>query len=431
MNEQPQSSKSTILSEYGIVVKIVLVFVIFMMLLIAPNFILSGLVSEREGLKSAVESEITDKWGHSQTVIGPILSIPYLATSDEGHILSVMPENLQIKVEVVPEKRYRSFYEVVVYNSKIHLEGNFKSLASILKNINTASLDLSKASMNIGLGDMRGIEELVNLNWNGQNFQFDPDLVNSRWANQGISTLLSLDANTDYQFKIDLILKGSDDLFFSPVGKETVVDMASSWPNPSFTGSFLPDDRQVGATGFNASWKVLHLNRPIPQYSNNSNLDLISSAFGVKFILTADHYSKTSRTVKYAALLIGLTFLAFFFVELIFKKRIHPLQYVLVGVTLCIFYSLLLSISEHINFNYAYMGATIMTIGLIVLYMKSVFESLRLALLLGAVLFFLYSFVYVLVQLFDYSLLFGSIGLFVIMAFVMYASRKIDWKSLY
>jgi len=232
-------------------------------------------------------------------------------------------------------------------------------------------------------------------------------------------------------FSLELNLNGSQGLNFIPLGRETNVNLASNWASPSFKGVFLPDSREVTDNGFKADWKVLHLNRNYPQeWAGNAPSSVGESAFGVELLIPVDEYQKSMRSIKYAIMLIALTFLIFFFVEVLNSRRIHPIQYILVGLALCIFYLLLLSISEHLNFNKAYIISSIATILLITAYTKTVFKSNRLTSLQSLVLVILYGFMYLLIQLEDYAILIGSIGLFIVLAIVMYISRKIDWYNI-
>ncbi|HMH24929.1 MAG TPA: cell envelope integrity protein CreD, partial [Puia sp.] len=229
-------------------------------------------------------------------------------------------------------------------------------------------------------------------------------------------------------FSTTIRLKGSQDLLFVPLGKSTSVQVSSSWANPSFTGTYLPDVRTVKDSGFEADWKVLYLNRSYPQQWKDATYDIGASAFGVNLIMPVDSYQQTTRSVKYAVLCILLTFTAFFLIEWIYLKAIHSMQYLLVGVALCIFYTLLLSFSEYIHFNGAYLVASIATIGLISWYVKSILQSGKMSLFIACLLTVLYGFIFTLIQLQDFALLIGSIGLFIALAMVMYFSRKIKWN---
>jgi inner membrane protein len=219
------------------------------------------------------------------------------------------------------------------------------------------------------------------------------------------------------------------------------VSLQSTWDSPSFEGSFLPDKREINAKGFTAHWKVLQLNRNYPQQglgsfistTNNEYSDHSASSdasFGVKLLLPIDEYQKTTRSVKYCIMFIILTFLTFFFVEVLNKQRIHPIQYLLVGFAICLFYVLLLSISEHLKFDSAYLIGCICILALVTLYAKNIFKNNQLTSVFSALLALLYGFFYSLMQLEDYSLLLGSIGLFIILAVIMYLTRKVDWYGI-
>jgi inner membrane protein len=236
--------------------------------------------------------------------------------------------------------------------------------------------------------------------------------------------------SSNYKFSLDFDLKGSQMLYFIPVGEVTDVNIASSWANPSFNGAFLPDNRTVSDSGFTANWNILHLNRNFPQQWIGSLQRIDYSAFGIDLLLPVDSYLKSMRSIKYAILFIGFTFLVFFFVEVLNKVFIHPVQYVLVGIALVVFYTLLLSISEHLTYNLAFLVSAVATLLLIIGYVKAILKSNMLTFLIGGILSVLYTFIFVIIQLQDYALLIGSIGIFIILSLVMYFSRKIDWYNL-
>jgi inner membrane protein len=210
----------------------------------------------------------------------------------------------------------------------------------------------------------------------------------------------------------------------------TDVNLASEWPNPSFNGAFLPDKRTVTVNGFKANWNVLHLNRNFPQIWTGNQHAISNSSFGIDLLLPVDNYQKSYRSIRYAILFIGFTYLVFFFIEVLNKIFIHPIQYILVGVALIVFYTLLLSISEHINYNFAFIISALATLLLIAGYVRAILKSGKLTMLISGILAVLYTFIFVIIQLQDYALLIGSIGLFIILGLVMYFSRKIDWYNL-
>ena len=193
---------------------------------------------------------------------------------------------------------------------------------------------------------------------------------------------------------------------------------------------FLPDERRVDGSGFDAKWQIFQLNRTYPQSWLGNGPNLSDSAFGVSLLVAVNEYQKTTRSIKYAVMIIALTFLAFFFVEVLHKTRIHPIQYILVGLALVLFFSLLLALSEHINFNLAYLISGLAIVLATAMYSKSIFKSVKLSLFQSLCLAVVYAFVFVIIQLQDYSLLVGNVGLFVILVVVMFVSRKVDWYAV-
>jgi len=401
------------------------------LILLVPATMVGFLVGEREQRQDEAVQEAGSKWGNMQTITGPILSVPYTANKVTKNIY-FLPAELNISGDINPQILKRGIYEITAYNSKLKVEGQFNQPNFSQWGISSGNVLWNEAKILIGLSDMRGVKDKITMNWNDNILILNPGMSATKISDSGVSVMAPLDLKSakTYKFSFDLNLNGSQSLNFIPLGKETNINLASKWANPSFDGAFLPDQRQVSKDGFTAQWKILSLNRNYPQsFSESDSYSIKDSAFGVKFLVPIDQYQKITRSVKYAIMFIALTFLTFFFVEIFNKKRIHPIQYLLVGFALLVFYTLLLSISEHTNFNFAYILSSIATIILITLYSKAIFKNNFLSLLLGCILIILYGFMYVVLQLQDYALLMGSIGLFIVLAAVMYASRKIDWYS--
>ena len=285
------------------------------------------------------------------------------------------------------------------------------------------------------MSDLRGIKENVEIKWGNQSLKVEPGTRIPNTVESGVTVPLpDIEALTgqDQDFQFQLHIQGSQNLSFIPLGKTTNAHLNSVWPSPGFDGSFLPDSREVTSEGFTADWKVLELNRNFPQtwLGVYSSLVFEQSAFGVSLIKTVDDYRKSERSVKYALLTIALTFLVFFLVEILNKRRIHPFQYALVGLALSIFYILLVSVSEHSNFDIAYTVSFVAIILMVGLYARRLFNSLKLSSLLSFCLTGIYGFIFITLQLEDYALLMGSIGLAVILALTMYLTRNIDWYNL-
>ena len=409
------------------------------LVLLIPTIMIQVLISEREERRESAVFEVSDKWGKAQTLAGPILTIPYqhFAKDDKGNPVAlvervyVLPESLFIAAELLPERRYRGIYEVILYNARIKMRAHFAPVD--LEGLNIAPNDIfwRDASLLLGMSDLKGIRDIIKIRWNDQELVANPGIEWKDVLETGITVKPGLASRAgSYEFAVDLNLNGSGEIQFLPVGKETRATVSSSWNNPSFIGHFLPVQREVQANQFRADWKVLHLNRNYPQKWIGAQPLLLSSAFGVKLLLPIDEYQKTMRTAKYAIMFVALTFLAFFMTEILNKKVLHPIQYILIGLALILFYTLLLSISEHLSFNRAYLMASAAIIGLITAYTKGVLANNTVTAVIAGILIILYGFLFVILQLQDYALLLGSIGLFIILAIVMYLTRKIDWFTL-
>lgn len=419
----------------SITIKSIIVGLLILVLLI-PAGMIRNLIIERNSLRDNVVNEVSYKWGNPQTIAGPIITIPYknYYKKDDKIIEHIeyahfLPETLDIKGQLNPEIRYRGIYKVVVYNSLLKFNGSIKKPDFSAWKIPNENIIWENATLSIRVPDMRGIKDVIKINWNKNSYDVNPGINNQNNSYTGVSANVEFTEEDTYNFNFELNLNGSDALNFIPIGKETNISINSDWNSPSFEGSFLPYQRNITEEGFSAKWKILHLNRSFPQQWLGDAYSIDESTFGVKLLLPVDHYQKSLRSVKYAIMFISLTFMIFFFTEILNKKRIHPIQYLLVGLGLSIFYTLLVSLSEQLSFNLAYLIASISIITLITIYAHSIFKNLKLTSIVAFILIILYGFLFTILQLQDYSLLLGSIGLFVALATVMYLSRKIDWYS--
>ena len=405
--------------------------------LVIPTFMIQFLIDERESRSNEAVDEIGSKWGRVQTVAGPVLTVPIskTITDRQGTLKNLyynfhlLPDSFTANAVVTPEIRYRGLYEVVVYNTMITLTGSF-SPGDQVADFDNYDFLFDKAYVSLGLSDMKGIQDLIQIKWNNKNYTAQPGLPTGEVLNSGVNAIVEIDQKKENIFSITINLNGSGGLFFIPVGKESKTDIKSSWKNPGFTGEFLPDQREITDAGFTASWKILYLNRNFPQKWIGNQFNINQSAYGVDLLLPVDHYQKTMRTSKYAVLFIGLTFLSFFLIEVLNKKNIHPIQYLFIGFALVLFYTLLLSITEYSSFGFAYFIASAGTVIMISLYTKSILQNIKYSLIISAILIILYGYLYVILQLQDYALLLGSLALFVILGIIMYLTRKIDWFNI-
>jgi inner membrane protein len=416
-------------------IKIMAIGVLILVLLI-PALMIQNLIRERQARRDSVVMEVNQKWGGCQTITGPFITIPFRdyykdstgAAQYSIRYLHILPETLAITGKINHETRKRGIFETVVYDARLRLNGKF-SIPSVEKlNIDTNNIEWEKALFSVGITDMRGIEDKIDIIYNEKSYQTSPALITADIAPAGVSTQVDLlGSNKTGAFSFEINLKGSDRLFFIPVGETNTVDINSDWPSPSFDGAFLPDKRETNDKGFLASWKVLHLNRNYPQFWMGKQYDLTPSAFGVKLIMTADTYQKSERLTKYAVMFLLFTFGAFFLSEVINRQRIHPVQYILIGMAILIFYTLVLSLSEHINFNLAYIISALSVTLIISGYAKAIISNPRFAASIMGLLFVLYGYLFIVLQLEDYALLMGSIGLLVIISTVMFMTRRINW----
>lgn len=409
----------------------------FILIMLVPVAYIMSLVQERKQRQQEVVGEISSKWASKQNIIGPVIAVPYTLQPyvpgveiDRVYYMYILPEQLSINGKMLPEVRHRSLYDVSLYRSDLTFSGVFDPAAIQKLGVQPGNIIWSDCMLMMGIDDTRGLEENITVNWNGTTHALEAGVrTGDSVIESGLSTKLALDAENKTAFTIHMKLKGSEYLYFTPVGKTTEVSLSSPWKTPAFDGQFLPSQTaEISDKGFSAKWKVLQVSRSYPQvWKETAKFDIKKSAFGVRLVQPADNYAKTERSVKYALLIIALTFVVFFFIEIMQKKQVHPLQYILVGIALCVFYTLLLSISEYTGFDPAYLIAASATVALIGLYVWSIFKKLAIAAGFTTALTGLYTYIFILIQLEDYALLYGSIGLFVILAVIMYYSRKVDW----
>ena len=411
--------------------KLILIGLLSVILLIPQQLILH-MVSERNATSREAEEEVEQMWSASQRLIGPVVRIPGKKNFKQVYLL---PEELRVKGDVRTENRHRGNFDVTVYTADLTLDGSLQmpNLSDYVDSI----YDLSKAEVLLSLSDFRGLSENVMLRLNGKDYPMRSD------KDEELGSVLccripveELQDSASASYSVRLPLKGSESLMFLPVGNSTSVELTSNSATPSFQGNFLPNERTVADSGFTATWKVLALNRDFGQsvtrwceYGNevSHSVSMHDNEFGVMMKVPVLQYQQTTRTVKYAYLFIFLTFATVFFVEYRRQTPIHPVQYLLIGTALLVFYALLLSFCEHIPFFWSYVIAMLMTVTLITGYLAGILKIRKTALMVGVLLLALYIFLYILLQMETYALLFGSLGIFVILAVLMYASQKVKW----
>jgi inner membrane protein len=430
----------------SITFKMLIIGILVLVLLIPTNMV-ESLIRERESTRNDAVKEVASKWGLEQTIGTPVISIPYYMQKTDAnghkqtyiHYAHILPNDVQIESKVTPENKKRGLHEIILYNTQTKIKGTFKSEIDKLQQKTNNGLRLEQAHIQLGISDLKGLKDIVSFSIDGnEGIEFNPGVPNNDIYYSGMSFPINLTDKTDFAFECNLNLNGSTSLHFQPYGKKTSVELNATWGNPSFEGYFLPDFSKITDTSTYATWKILQLNRNYPQYGLGAFIreserkaslqqGQTDSSFGVRLMLPVDQYQKTTRSAKYSIMFILLTIISFFFVEIIHKKRVHPIQYLLIGFGIVLFYILLLSISEHLHFNSAYWISCAGIVLLIGLYTQSIFKKIKITLLISTILLILYVFFYALLQLQNYSLLMGSIGLFIILGTTMYLTRNIDW----
>lgn len=410
---------------------------ILMLIMLIPSALVQELVRERKGRQQQVSDEVSSKWASAQILSGPYLNIPYdqIATLPDNKVETVkrnfliLPESLDVNGTIEHSIRKRSIYNVLLYKVNAKFIGDF--IIKLPEGVDSQNVRWKEAKLCFNLSDFRGIEEKIVVNFKSKEHELAPGLPTEYFGKKGLSVPVELseaDLSTSIPFGTRMKIKGSEDIGFMPLAGNSQFKMTSTWPSPSFTGSVVPSERTVSDSGFTAQWKFNKANLPFSTaiVDDNKNADL-DFDFGISLLQPTDQYAKTERCAKYAILFIGLTFGLFFIVEITRRKPVHPIQYILVGLALAIFYTLLLSISEFIHFDVAYLISATAVVTMITLYSRQLFKSNRSSSLTAGILAMLYAFIFVLIRLEDTALLVGSIGLFIVLGIVMYSSRKIDW----
>ena len=411
-------------------VKLVVIILISLVFLI-PQIIIQNLIDERNLTMEEASSDIKEKSGGPNNVSGPYIKLTEIATSENetpdenktDEYCYILPESLEITGNLEASFLHRGIFEYPVYEVPLVISGEFV-LPKEFESKRDKQWDFEKAYVRLGVSTLQNVRDNVVISLDGQKVSMQPN--NSAVLECEVDLLRLLDGKT-VKFSIDLPLKGAESLKFKPFGRTTTVNLTSNYATPSFNGSYLPDEREVTANGFSASWKVLSINRDYPQIFPKFETNIYNSTFGVELIVPVEQYQQTTRAVKYSMLIILLTFATVFFFETRKAKPIHPVQYLLIGSALIVFYTLLLSFSEHISFSLSYLISAVMTVGLIVAFVATIMKDFKTTLGLGALLVLLYAFIYVLLQLESYALLVGSVGVFIIIGAAMFGSRKIDW----
>lgn len=420
-----------------------LVIVALTIAMAVPLFLVQMAVSDRQKTAAGAADDIAQGYGGPQTVAGPVLLLPYtlqrselvdgkLVQSSQHFTAVLLPDDLKFKVNAKTETRSRGIFPVPVYRAAVDLQARFDKTAVASAVPQDAQVNWKDVSIAVIVSDARGLADNVVLSVNGSNVPFEPGagLANANGAVSGMQARLNLSEATGLTLGTRFLLRGSREFSVSPLGRRTVATVNSPWSSPSFFGAFLPSERRIDNGGFTATWTVPYLARGFGQAfasKDEAMQSILSQAFGARFYQPVDHYQLVQRALKYAILFVALGFLVFFVVETVSQRRIHVVQYAMVGAAQVLFYLLLLSIAEHTGFAPAYVIAAIATVVLTSLYAVSALSSWARAALIGVVLAVLYGMLYLILNSEDNALLTGSCVLFAALAGTMYFTRNINW----
>ena len=460
LENEYQTENQSVYSQNKTMIKGFLVCLLVLGLLIPIPFILN-LIEERQGNKEKVITEISDKWSGKQTIYGPFIEVTYMENVNDaqGKVVKqqmkkyISANDLNINGTIDTQLKSRSIYEAVVYNSKLNINSKFKNYSDMLAEMEVSPENVVSTKIVFGISDSKGYENKVIVQSNNKNYPLNMDnststidiqpevrAENGEYSEQTTTTkkvmpvqMMSqkIDPSTfDFnQVSIDLVMKGSQMLNFIPSAINTKVDLTTNWKDLKYDGNFLPNSDPETKNGkTNVKWSIYQQN-PLQGQIWQDASNFSDYSFGVNFLQMNDHYDKTYRSTKYAILFIALTFVAFFFIESRNNFNIHLVQYALVGFAICVNFVLLLSLSEYLGFDIAYFISSGATILLITFFVNSFLKSFGLTFKITLMLILLYAFIYSVLQLKEHAFLVGSIGLFIIVAILMYYSKNIEWNK--
>jgi|SRR6185503_17551311 len=444
MNEQPSNpsrwNQDSILLKLGFITALVL-------LLLIPSAWIQSLINDRQDYQQQNAGEVASKWAGNQLIQGPVLALPYRKVITESNsagkpvthpvtkILYVLPQTLQFDADIKTENFDKSVYNTVVYTSKVTGQGSFNQTDLLGQEIDPSTVLYEKARLILSISDPKGLRDNPQVTIDGQRCNVEPAENENVPLNNAFKVTFTVPKDRSFTFAFVLSLKGSDQLNFFDIAKTTSVNVNSDWNHPDFNGRYLPDTRTKKDKGFTAAWQIMNYNRPFPQqWTDGDSLltnkkAITAASFGVRTTPAINEYRKITRTAKYSILIILLTFVSLFLTEMIRKQRIHVFNYSLIGAAMVVYYTLLLSFSEQIGYNLAYLVSSLATITLIAVFVASLLKNRGMAYLFAMILSIFYGFIFIIIQLEELSLLFGSVALFIIIAVLMYFSRKINWDK--
>ncbi|HBJ79110.1 MAG: cell envelope integrity protein CreD [Fusobacterium varium] len=422
----------------------------FSLLLQIPLMFVNGVVHERNYLYDSTIKNIGKEWGETQTIAGPVIVVPYteeyyereytvdkqgketevVKSKKRKNSLIILPEKLDINVNLKEEVRKRGIYKSMVYTGELKMKGNF---SKVLSNIPiNAVVDYNEISISLGITDIKALLKIDKFSFNGNKIELESGtgLVKPFQISKGISGKLNMknEELTEIPFDIELVFRGSEGITLLPMGKENSFFIKSAWKNPSFYG-MLPRERVIDENGFSANWNISHLTRNYKQYffaSESNKIDLSEAQAGVALYNGITHYRQVIRAAKYGVLFIMMSLLAVYLFEISGKKETHYIQYGIVGFSLVMFYLLLLSLAEHISFITAYGISAAAVIIPVSLYIASVTKNIKYGIGMLVLLIGIYSILFSILKMEDYALLTGTLLIMGVLYLLMYITKNME-----
>jgi inner membrane protein len=406
-------------------------------LLLIPIFMIQNLIDERSELQQQVQVDIAKSSSDEQQVIGPFIHAQYLETvtvdgktSEQLMNMTLLPESLNVSSNLATFEKYRGIYKALLYRSQNQFEGRFKTSALAV----LADKKIKRLNLILAISDIRGIGQGSHINVNERSYELLPGTQLDQLP-QGIRVELDYETIRKSEvlpYQIDLNLQGMRQLSFAPVGKNSSLTMQADWPHPSFVGDYLPIESSISARDFSASWQTNYFATNLKELFNQCLFRNECTLFkqrnmGVNLVDSVNHYLKNYRASNYAILVIVLIFASFFLLEVLRDEPIHPVQYGFVGLALAVFYLLLISLSEHLGFNIAYLLSALASAILLSVYVAGMLKNSKHGGLFLCGVLFIYSLLYGLLSAEDYALLMGSVLVFVVLSLIMMLTRRVNW----
>lgn len=392
------------------------------------TLLVDNLATTRESVKEKSLEYFKESWGDQQKIAGPFLSIPYEDKGAKG-VVYLMPKKLDITSNVESAQKGRGIYENVTFRNQVQSKGVF-DMNQLFEHMDKSTLRLDKASLCFGINDITSVIAIDQFKFNGKTTQTKNGWSSKDLSPNGIFSHVNVSDALQYTFDISVAMKGTESIEMVPLGENTQVQLLSNWKNASFNGKYIPNQKpDSNDKGVSAKWNIQQFNRAFPQAWKNNEYNIWNDNIKIGLHIPVNNYKKTTRAINYAVLVIGLVFITFYIIEINGKKSIHPVQYLLIGLALCLFYGLLLSFSELISFDISYLIAAFMTVFLISAYIRSVLSQTRLGVITAIALGSVYTFLYILMIQESYALVLGNLGLFIILAAIMYFTRKMNKEN--